>query len=66
MAAESHVDHSIKDPFLFARTNVMGTLSLLQAAKEKWNGNFSNHLFYHVSTDEDIPSNGCFFTEQRW
>jgi dTDP-glucose 4,6-dehydratase len=52
LAAESHVDRSIEDPFSFARTNVMGTLSLLQAAKEHWNGNFSNHLFYHVSTDE--------------
>ena len=66
MAAESHVDRSIKDPFLFAQTNVMGTLSLLQAAKGQWNGNFSNHLFYHVSTDEVYGSLGDkgFFTEQ--
>ncbi|MBQ5638289.1 MAG: dTDP-glucose 4,6-dehydratase [Alistipes sp.] len=55
LAAESHVDRSIKDPFTFARTNVMGTLSLLQAAKlyweslpEKWEGK----RFYHISTDE--------------
>ena len=58
LAAESHVDRSIKDPFSFAQTNVMGTLSLLQAAKEQWNGNFSNHLFYHVSTDEVYGSLG--------
>ena len=66
LAAESHVDRSIKDPFSFARTNVMGTLSLLQAAKEYWNGNFTNHLFYHVSTDEVYGSLGeqGFFTEE--
>jgi len=66
LAAESHVDRSIKDPFSFARTNVMGTLSLLQAAKEYWNGDFSNHLFYHVSTDEVYGSLGeeGFFTEE--
>ena len=66
LAAESHVDRSIKDPFSFAKTNVMGTLSLLQAAKEQWNGNFSNNLFYHVSTDEVYGSlgNEGFFTEQ--
>ncbi len=52
LAAESHVDRSITDPFTFAQTNVMGTLSLLQAAKEKWKGNFEGKLFYHVSTDE--------------
>ena len=66
LAAESHVDRSIKDPFSFARTNVMGTLSLLQAAKETWNGNFTNKLFYHVSTDEVYGSLGeeGFFTEE--
>jgi dTDP-glucose 4,6-dehydratase len=66
LAAESHVDRSIKDPFSFAQTNVMGTLNLLQAAKESWNGNFSNHLFYHVSTDEVYGSLGeeGFFTEE--
>ena len=52
LAAESHVDRSIKDPFTFAQTNVMGTLSLLQAAKEVWKENYSGKLFYHVSTDE--------------
>lgn len=55
LAAESHVDRSIKDPFTFARTNVMGTLSLLQAAKEYWEElpeKYEGKLFYHISTDE--------------
>lgn len=52
LAAESHVDRSITDPFSFARTNVMGTLNLLQAAKEQWDGNEEDKRFYHVSTDE--------------
>lgn len=63
LAAESHVDRSIKDPFTFARTNVMGTLSLLQAARQAWEPNgWTAHpasgdgdvpcLFYHISTDE--------------
>ena len=55
LAAESHVDRSIRDPFTFARTNVMGTLSLLQAAKEYWEAlpeGFNGKLFYHISTDE--------------
>lgn len=55
LAAESHVDRSILDPFTFARTNVMGTLSLLQAAKIAWEESpegFDDKLFYHISTDE--------------
>lgn len=55
LAAESHVDRSIKDPFCFAHTNVMGTLSLLQAAKEYWEScpeRYEGKLFYHISTDE--------------
>ena len=55
LAAESHVDRSIKDPFTFARTNVMGTLSLLQAAKEYWEPlpeGYEGKRFYHISTDE--------------
>ena len=55
LAAESHVDRSIKDPFTFARTNVMGTLSLLQAARERWEASptgYEGKLFYHISTDE--------------
>jgi dTDP-glucose 4,6-dehydratase len=66
LAAESHVDRSITDPFLFAQTNVMGTLSLLQAAKNYWNNQFENKLFYHVSTDEVYGSLGAagYFTEK--
>lgn len=55
LAAESHVDRSIVDPFTFARTNVMGTLALLQAAKVYWESlpeGFEGKLFYHISTDE--------------
>ena len=55
LAAESHVDRSIKDPFTFARTNVMGTLSLLQAAKVYWEGlpeKYEGKRFYHISTDD--------------
>ena len=55
LAAESHVDRSIKDPFTFARTNVMGTLSLLQAAKVYWESlpeGYDGKRFYHISTDE--------------
>lgn len=65
LAAESHVDRSIKDPFSFARTNVMGTLSLLQAAKNYWGESFEDKLFYHVSTDEVYGTLGDegFFTE---
>lgn len=67
LAAESHVDRSITDPFTFAQTNVMGTLSLLQAAKEKWDGNFEGKLFYHVSTDEvygALAFDDTLFTEE--
>ena len=65
-AAESHVDRSIKDPFSFAQTNVMGTLSLLQAAREAWCKDYSNKLFYHISTDEvygSLINNDDLFTE---
>jgi dTDP-glucose 4,6-dehydratase len=66
LAAESHVDRSIVDPFSFAKTNILGTLSLLQAAKECWNTELNNKLFYHVSTDEVYGSLGDkgFFTEE--
>ena len=67
LAAESHVDRSIKDPFTFARTNVMGTLSLLQAAKVCWDGNYEGKLFYHISTDEvygALEFDDTLFTEQ--
>ena len=55
LAAESHVDRSIKDPFTFAHTNVIGTLTLLQAAKECWDslpGKYEGKRFYHISTDD--------------
>ena len=67
LAAESHVDRSITDPFSFAKTNIMGTLNLLQAAREHWKGDFSNKLFYHVSTDEvygELEFNDAPFTEK--
>ncbi len=64
LAAESHVDRSIKEPFAFAQTNVMGTLSLLQAARLAWEGKWEGKLFYHVSTDEVYgalePGDGLF------
>ena len=67
LAAESHVDRSIRDPFTFARTNVMGTLALLQAAKEAWGGAWEGKRFYHISTDEvygALPLGGGLFTEE--
>jgi dTDP-glucose 4,6-dehydratase len=73
LAAESHVDRSILDPFSFARTNVMGTLSLLQAARMYWSdggknrAGFNGKVFYHVSTDEvygSLEDDGTFFTEE--
>nr|WP_299034080.1 dTDP-glucose 4,6-dehydratase [uncultured Tenacibaculum sp.] len=52
LAAESHVDRSIKDPLSFAKTNILGTLNLLNAFKELWFNNWEAKRFYHVSTDE--------------
>lgn len=65
-AAESHVDRSITDPLAFVTTNVLGTGSLLLAAKEAWAGNMDNKIFYHISTDEVYGSLGSegFFTEE--
>ena len=66
LAAESHVDRSIKDPFTFAKTNVLGTLSLLQAARLHWDGRWEGKRFYHISTDEvygALRFDGSFFTE---
>ncbi len=69
LAAESHVDRSIKDPFTFARTNVMGTLSLLQAAKLYWESlpeKYEGKRFYHISTDEvygSLDNDGDLFRE---
>lgn len=69
LAAESHVDNSIKDPFTFAHTNVMGTLTLLEAARRYWESlpeGFEGKLFYHISTDEvygALEMDGGLFTE---
>lgn len=64
-AAESHVDRSITDPLAFVQTNVMGTVSLLQVARESWKNDYTDKLFYHISTDEVYGSLGSegFFTE---
>lgn len=58
LAAESHVDRSILDPLAFVHTNVLGTLHLLEAAKQVWKGNYDGKLFYHISTDEVYGSLG--------
>ncbi len=58
LAAESHVDLSIKDPLNFAQTNVMGTLTMLEVAKQAWKPEMEGKLFYHVSTDEVYGSLG--------
>ena len=58
LAAESHVDRSISDPLSFAKTNILGTMVLLNAFKELWKNNWTNKRFYHVSTDEVYGSLG--------
>lgn len=66
LAAESHVDRSIEDPFAFARTNIIGTMTLLEAARRAWKNNYENKMFYHISTDEvygALPLGGGEFTE---
>ena len=68
LAAESHVDRSIKDPFIFAKTNVLGTLTLLQVAKLAWESNFEGKKFYHISTDEvygALKFDGSLFKESN-
>jgi len=52
LAAESHVDRSIANPLAFAKTNILGTMVLLNAFKNQWQNDFTNKLFYHISTDE--------------
>ena len=52
LAAESHVDRSISDPLQFVKTNIIGTVNLLNAAKQLWKDDYSNKIFYHISTDE--------------
>jgi len=65
LAAESHVDNSIKNPFAFAQTNIQGTLNLLEAARQHWGNNAKQQRFYHISTDEVFGSLGSegYFTE---
>ena len=58
LAAESHVDNSIKNPFAFAQTNIQGTLNLLEAARQHWGNNAKQQRFYHISTDEVFGSLG--------
>jgi dTDP-glucose 4,6-dehydratase len=66
LAAESHVDRSIVSPLDFVYTNIIGTVNLLNTAKEKWDEDLKNHRFYHVSTDEVYGSLGAegLFTEE--
>lgn len=66
LAAESHVDRSISNPTEFIKTNVMGTINLLNAARKSWGSDFENKVFYHISTDEVYGSLGKegFFLEE--
>ena len=67
LAAESHVDRSITDPTAFVMTNVVGTVNLLNAARRAWKGEYEQHRFYHVSTDEvygELHNPDEFFTEE--
>lgn len=69
LAAESHVDRSITDPLAFVRTNVLGTVNLLQAFKGLWQGNFQGKRFYHVSTDEvygSLGETGFFYEDTAY
>jgi len=58
LAAESHVDRSIADPMAFIHTNILGTVNLLNAARNSWQDDYQNKLFYHISTDEVYGSLG--------
>ncbi|HRG19632.1 MAG TPA: dTDP-glucose 4,6-dehydratase [Saprospiraceae bacterium] len=67
LAAESHVDRSIVDPLIFVKTNLLGTATMLQAAKQYWGNEMDDKRFYHVSTDEvfgSLPMGEGFFTEE--
>lgn len=69
LAAESHVDRSISNPIEFVMTNVVGTVNLLNAAREYWKGAYGQHRFYHVSTDEvygALGEEGLFTEETRY
>ena len=69
LAAESHVDRSIDEPLQFAKVNILGTLNLLQVAKNYWKENLSDKLFYHISTDEvygSLGDDGLFFETSKY
>jgi dTDP-glucose 4,6-dehydratase len=69
LAAESHVDRSILSPMDFVYTNVIGTVTLLDVAKNKWKDDYKSHLFYHVSTDEvygALGAEGLFTEDTRY
>jgi dTDP-glucose 4,6-dehydratase len=69
LAAESHVDRSISNPTEFIMTNVVGTLNLLNAARDAWKDDFSNKVFYHVSTDEvygSLGNEGFFYEDTSY
>ncbi|MDB9882167.1 dTDP-glucose 4,6-dehydratase [Bacteroidia bacterium] len=69
LAAESHVDRSITDPLAFVKTNVLGTANLLQTAKEAWKEDYTDKLFYHVSTDEvygSLGDTGFFYEDTAY
>lgn len=68
-AAESHVDRSISDPLAFVKTNVLGTATLLQVAKDNWKSDFSGKTFYHISTDEvygSLGETGFFYEDTAY
>lgn len=69
LAAESHVDRSIEDPLAFIQTNIVGTMTLLNAAKKQWGSDFSNRRFYHISTDEvygSLSDEGFFYEDTAY
>ena len=68
-AAESHVDRSITDPLAFVKTNVLGTVTLLQLAKENWKADYTDKIFYHISTDEvygSLGEEGFFYEDTAY
>ena len=68
-AAESHVDRSITDPLAFVKTNVLGTVTLLQLAKENWKADYTDKIFYHISTDEvygSLGEEGFFYEDTSY
>ncbi|MBR2429567.1 MAG: dTDP-glucose 4,6-dehydratase [Alistipes sp.] len=67
LAAESHVDRSISAPMVFAENNIIGTITLLEAARKAWRDNYHGKRFHHISTDEvygALPLDGGMFTEE--